>query len=127
MAPRKAAKAVTKALRRAAAPVPRKRAPKTSPYRLPVRTIAIVVGIAGLAALAAALLGSRRLRDEYVQPLSAATLVPLAAAVAPQADRVWAEIRPWRDQVSRILASVNTRDVREALADRLSDWLARFR
>jgi len=40
---------------------------------------------------------------------------------------VWAETRPWRDHVGRVLASVNTTEVREQLAERLSHWLDRFR
>jgi hypothetical protein len=87
----------------------------------------IVVGITGLAALGVALFGPRRFNEQVIKPISAATLVPLAAAVTPQADRVWAETRPWRDQVARVLASINTEDVRAALAERLSHWVERFR
>ncbi len=126
MATRKPVTATPKAPSRGA-PSRRKAAPRSLLAGVPVRTIVVVVGLAGLTALAAALLGSRRLRDEYVRPISAATLLPLAAAVGPQADRVWAETRPWRDHVSRLLASINTEDVRDAIADRLSDWVQRFR
>ena len=125
MAPRKAAKTVTKALSRGT-PTKRK-APRSLIDTLPIRTIAVVAGVAGLAALGIALFGSRRFQDEIVRPLTAATLVPLTAAVAPQADRVWAETRPWRDHVGRMLSSINTEEVREAIADRLSHWLDRFR
>ena len=65
--------------------------------------------------------------EEIVRPLSAATFVPIAAAVAPQADRMWEETRPWRDRVARILASINTDEVREHLAEQLKDWIDRFR
>ena len=94
---------------------------------LPVRTIFVVVGVVGLAALGVALFGPRRFQDEVVRPISAATFVPLAAAVAPQADRVWAETRPWRDRVARILDSINTEEVRERVAVQLKDWIDRFR
>jgi hypothetical protein len=127
MATRKTANTATKHLARTRAPARRKMAPPSPVSTLPWRTIAVVVGVAGLAALASALLGSRRFRDEVARPLSAATLLPLAAAVAPQADRVWAETRPWRDHVARVLASINTEDVREAIAERLSHWVERFR
>ena len=103
----------------------RKMARRSAPF--PIRTVAVMVGVAGLVALGAALFGSRRFRDDFVRPISAATLVPLAAAVAPQADRVWAETRPWRNQVARVLSSINTEDVREMIADRLSHWVDRFR
>jgi hypothetical protein len=127
MATRKTANAATKPLARTRAPARRKMAPPSPVAVLPWRTIAIVVGVAGLVALGSALLGSRRFRDDVARPLSAAALLPLAAAVAPQADRVWAETRPWRDYVGRVLASINTEEVREAVAERLSHWVDRFR
>jgi hypothetical protein len=51
----------------------------------------------------------------------------LAAAVAPQADRAWAETRAWRDRVGRILESINAADVRDQVAARLANWAERFR
>ena len=59
--------------------------------------------------------------------LPAGAYAPLAAAVAPQADRAWAETRAWRDRVGRILESINTAEVRDQVASRLSDWIERFR
>ena len=94
---------------------------------MPLRTIFVVVGVVGLAALGVALFGPRRFRDEIVRPISAAAFVPLAAAVTPQADRVWAETRPWRDRVARVLASINTDEVRERVAEQLKEWVDRFR
>jgi hypothetical protein len=127
MATRKTAKAATKALSRGSVPARRKKASGSLLDALPIRTAAVVIGVAGLTALGVALFGPRRFQDQVLRPLSAATFLPLAAAVAPQADRVWAETRPWRDHVSRVLSSVNTAEVREQLADRLSHWLDRFR
>jgi hypothetical protein len=120
MAPRKA-KTAAKALSRGAAPTRRKKAALLD--ILPIRTIAVVAGVAGLAALGVALFGPRRLRDEVLIPFSNAT----TAAIAPQADRVWAETQPWREHVARLLSSINTEEVRVALADRLSHWVERFR
>lgn len=94
---------------------------------IPVRTIFVVVGVVGLAALGVALFGPRRFRDEVIRPIGAATFVPIAQAVTPQADRVWEETRPWRDRVARILASINTDEVRAHLAEQLKDWIDRFR
>ena len=93
----------------------------------PVRTVFVVAGVIGLAALGIALFGPRRFRDEIVRPICALAYEPLAAAVAPQADRAWAETRAWRDRVGRILESINTAEVRDQVAARLSDWLERFR
>jgi hypothetical protein len=92
-----------------------------------VRTAIVVAGVAGLAALAAAVLSQRRVREDFVRRLESVRWEPLAAAVAPQADRVWAETRPWRDQVTRMLSSINTEEVRELVAQRLSHWMERFR
>ena len=126
MAAHKPVKASTKVLSRGAVPSRKKVVPKSLFAAAPVRTIAIVIGVAGLAALGIALFGPRRFRDEVVHPLSAATLLPLAAAVAPQADRVWAETRPWRNQVARVLSSINTEEVRDLIAQRLSKWVERL-
>lgn len=95
--------------------------------RFPLRTAFVVVGVVGLAALGVALFGPRRLRDEVIRPITSATYVPIAAAVAPQADRVWAETRAWRDRVGRILESINTAEVRDLVASRLAQWIERFR
>ncbi len=92
-----------------------------------VRTAIVVAGVAGLAALAVAILGQRKVRDDFVRRLEAVSWEPLTAAVAPQADRIWADTRPWRDQVTRLLSSINTEEVRDLVAQRLSQWMERFR
>ncbi|HJW40432.1 MAG TPA: hypothetical protein VJ476_04285 [Rhizomicrobium sp.] len=125
--PRKSAKATAKTLSRRRAPVRWHRTSKSWLDGVPVRSIAVMVGVAGLAALVVSLLGPRRLRDDFVRPISAATLMPLAAAVGPQADQVWAQTRPWRDRVGRILSSINTDEVRDLIAERLSNWVDRIR
>lgn len=124
MIARKARKPAKRAASSRTAPA---RAPRSIIDGLPVRMIFVMVGAVGLAALGVALFGSRRFREEVVRPIGAATFVPLAATVAPQADRVWAEIRPWRDRVSRILADINTDEVRERVAEHLREWIDRFR
>ena len=93
----------------------------------PIRTAFAIVGVLGLAAMVISLFGPRRFRDEVILPIGAATYTPIAAAVAPQADRVWEETRAWRDRVGRILESINTEEVRELVASRLSHWIERFR
>ncbi len=127
MAARKSVRAATKVLARGSVPSRKRTAPKSLFDAVPVRTIAIVVGVAGLAALGVALFGPRRFRDEFVRPISAATLVPLSAAVGPQADKVWAETRPWRNHVAHVLSSINTGEVRDLIAERLSQWVDRVR
>ncbi len=127
MAARKSVKPTTKGLSRGNIPTRKRNAPRSLFETAPIRTIAIIVGVTGLAALGIALFGPRRFRDEVVRPISAATFLPLAAAVAPQADKAWAETRPWRDHVARVLSSINTDEVRDLIAERLSKWVERFR
>jgi len=122
MPTRRAAKTQSKPLARSTAVRRRKVA---APF--PWRVLFVVAGVAGLAALGAAAMGSRRIREEYVKPMGKAALVPLAAAVAPQADRVWEETRPWRNQMARAFASINTSDVRDQVASQLSRWIYRLR
>lgn len=122
MPTRKAAKSQSKPLARSTAVRRRKVA---APF--PWRVLFVVAGVAGLAALGAASMGSRRIREEYVKPMGKAALVPLAAAVAPQADRVWEETRPWRNQMARAFASINTGEVRDQVASQLSRWIDRLR
>jgi hypothetical protein len=123
-----AGKTKSKPLSGGRAPARRKKMTPPSLLASPaIRTLLIVAGVTGLAALGVALFGPRRFNDEVLKPISAATLLPLAAAAAPQAERAWAETRPWRDYVARILTSVNTAEVREQVADRLAQWIDRFR
>ena len=93
----------------------------------PLRAAFVVVGVVGLAALGLSLFGPRRFRDEILRPIGAATYLPVATAVAPQADRVWAETRAWRDRFGHVLQSINTEDVRQLVASRLAQWIERFR
>ena len=119
-----------KAAKRPRTTAPTARGPRarhTAWSRYPLRAAFVVAGTVGLVALAISLFGPRRFRDEIVGPIGAATYVPIAAKVAPQADRVWEETRAWRDRVGRILESVNTEEVRELVAARMSKWLDRFR
>jgi len=123
-----ARKSTTKPLSGGRAPAKRKKMTPPSLLRSPaLRVGLVVVGVAGLAALGVALFGTRRFNDEILRPISAATLLPLAAAAAPQAERAWAETRPWRDYVTRVMSSVNTAEVREQVASRLAEWIERFR
>jgi hypothetical protein len=52
---------------------------------------------------------------------------PLLAAASPPAEKAWEEIRPLRRRLGDLLESINTDEVRHVLAERLSEWLGRFR
>jgi len=113
-----ARKSASKPLFGGRTPARRKKMTPPSLLQSPAFRIGIVV---------VGMFGARRFNDEVLRPIGAATLVPLAAAAAPQAERAWAETRPWRDYVARVLNSVNTAEVREQVAGRLAQWIERFR
>lgn len=127
MPPKKTAKVAPRRASKAATSGRRAEKARSLVDGFPIRTAFVVVGVLGLAAIGISLFGPRRFRDEVIRPIGAATYVPIAAAVAPQADRVWEETRAWRDRVGRILESINTEEVRELVARRLSQWIDRFR
>src|ERR1700761_4363699 len=122
MPTRRATKSQSKPLARTTAVRRRKVA---APF--PWRVLFVVAGVAGLAALGTAAMGSRRIREGYVKPIGKAAFLPLAAAVAPQADRIWEETQPWRNQMARAFASINTSEVRDQVASQLSRWIDRLR
>jgi hypothetical protein len=89
--------------------------------------VVAATGVVGLAALGLAVLGPRRFRDEVLEPINRITFEPLLAAATPPAERAWDETRPWRDHVARLFHSINTDEVRTALAERLTAWVQRLR
>src|SRR4051794_1325116 len=56
------------------------------------RTAFVVVGTAGLAALAVAIVGPRRIEKDVIRPLR--------GAIEPQAEKLWAESKPVREQIA---------------------------
>jgi hypothetical protein len=71
-----------KTVRSAAAKAPARRTkstPRSSLAAFPLRTAFVVVGVVGLAALGIALLGPRRIRDEFIRPMAEVTYAPVAA------------------------------------------------
>ncbi|MBS0471945.1 MAG: hypothetical protein JSR60_12785 [Proteobacteria bacterium] len=126
MAPRSTAKAA-KTLSKRNTPSRRKALQSRSLLQSPVvQIVAVSAGVVGLAALGIALFGPRRFRDEVLIPINRSTVTPLIAAATPPAERAWDEIRPLRDRLGRVLAAVNTDEVRQAFAQRLADWFGRY-
>lgn len=83
----------------------------------PARTAYVVLGTAGLAALAIALVGPARLQREVLRPLR--------GAIEPQAEKLWAESRPLRDQIAGLFQSA-TPSGRERLARSFQSWIGHF-
>ena len=83
----------------------------------PARAAYVVIGTAGLAALAIALVGPKRLEREVFKPLR--------GAIEPQAEKLWAESRPLRDQIAGLFQSANPTG-RARLARYFQSWIGHF-
>jgi len=83
----------------------------------PARTAYVVIGTAGLAALAIALVGPKRLGREVLRPLR--------GAIEPQAEKLWADSRPLRQQIAGLFQSA-TPTGRERLVRSFQSWIGHF-
>ena len=83
----------------------------------PAKATYVAVGTIGLAALAVAILGPRRLKQQVFKPLQ--------NAMVPQAEKLWDQARPVRSQLAGILRRAGTE--REKLAGDLQSWIGHFR
>lgn len=82
---------------------------------------AAVVGVAavGLTALAIAIFGPKRFQQVVIQPVR--------SAVADQTERLWAEAKPLRSQLSDLMARTATESGRQKLVQSFQSWLGHFR
>jgi hypothetical protein len=78
----------------------------------------IVIGTAGLAALAIAIVGPKRLEREVVRPLR--------GRVEHEADRLWIQSRPLRAQFAGLFNSAGTAAGREKLVRNFQSWIGHF-
>jgi hypothetical protein len=83
----------------------------------PARAAYVVIGTAGLAALAIALVGPKRLEREVFKPLR--------GAIEPQAEKLWADSRPLREQIAGLFQSA-TPTGRERLVRSFQSWIGHF-
>ena len=83
----------------------------------PARTAYVVIGTAGLAALAVALIGPQKLERQVLKPLR--------SAIEPQAERLWAEARPLREQIAGLFQSAGPSG-RERLVRSFQSWIGHF-
>lgn len=100
----------------------KRRSLTSHPHRrkpFPLRTVALVVGATGLAALIMAVAGPRRLR--------VAALAPVRDAVSDQAERLWQESRPLRAQLGRLIQETTSENGREKLVRSLQSWVGHFK
>ena len=83
----------------------------------PARTAYYILGTAGLAALAVALLGPKRLEREVLKPLR--------SAVEPQAEKLWADAKPLREQIAGLFQAASPTG-RERLVRSFQSWIGHF-
>jgi hypothetical protein len=86
-------------------------------FSRPARTAYYVLGTAGLAALAVALIGPKRLEREVIRPLR--------DTLEPQAEKLWADSKPLRDQIAGLFKSA-TPTGRERLVRSFQSWVGHF-
>lgn len=83
----------------------------------PAKAAYVAVGTIGLAALAVAILGPKRLEQEVLKPLQ--------KAVGSQAEKLWDQSRPVREQLTGLFRKAG--DEREKLARDFQSWIGHFR
>jgi hypothetical protein len=83
----------------------------------PAKTAYVVIGTAGLAALAVAFVGPRKLEREVLKPLR--------NAIEPQAEKLWADSRPLREQIAGLFQSASPTG-RERLVKSFQSWIGHF-
>jgi hypothetical protein len=83
----------------------------------PARAAYVVLGTMGLAALAVAIVGPKRLERDVIKPLR--------GAIEPQAEKLWAESRPLREQIAGLFKSA-TPTGRERLVRNFQSWIGHF-
>ncbi len=86
-------------------------------FSRPARMAYVAVGTVGLAALAVALIGPKRIEKEVLQPLR--------GAIEPQAEKLWADSRPLRQQIAGLFESA-TPSGRERLVRSFQSWIGHF-
>ena len=82
------------------------------------RAAYFVIGTIGLAALAVAIVGPKRVRREVLEPIR--------DAVEPRAEKLWAESQPLRDQIAGLLENASP-EGRKQLARHFQSWVGHFR
>ena len=83
----------------------------------PARAAYVVLGTAGLVAIAVALIGPARIEREVLKPLR--------GAIEPQAEKLWADATPLREQIAGLFKSAGPAG-RERLVRSFQSWIGHF-
>jgi hypothetical protein len=81
------------------------------------RTALVVIGTTGLAALAVAMIGPRRLERDVIRPLR--------GAIEPQAEKLWADSAGLREQIAGLFQNA-TPTGRQKLVRNFQSWIGHF-
>ena len=84
----------------------------------PARAAFAIIGTIGLTAIAVALVGPKRIEREVLKPLR--------GAIEPQAEKLWADSKPLREQIAGLFKSA-TPSGRESLVRSVQSWIGHFR
>jgi hypothetical protein len=83
----------------------------------PARAAFAIIGTAGLAALAIAVIGPKRIEKDVIKPLR--------GALEPQAEKLWSESKPLREQIAGLFQSASPSG-RERLVRSFQSWIGHF-
>jgi hypothetical protein len=83
----------------------------------PARAAFAVIGTIGLTAIAVALVGPKRIEREVLKPLR--------GAIEPQAEKLWADSKPLREQIAGLFKSA-TPAGRDRLVRSFQSWIGHF-
>jgi hypothetical protein len=81
------------------------------------RAAFVMIGTAGLAALAIAVVGPKRLEREVIKPLR--------NAIEPQAEKLWSDSRHLREQIAGLFQAAGPSG-RERLVKSFQSWIGHF-
>lgn len=87
-------------------------------FSRPAKVAYVTAGAVGLAALAVALIGPKRLEQDVLKPLR--------SAIEPQAEKLWADSQGLREQIASVFQSASPAG-REKLARNFQSWIGHFR
>lgn len=83
----------------------------------PARAAFAVIGTVGLAVLAVALVGPKRIEREVIKPLR--------GAIEPQAEKLWMDSKPLREQIAGLFQAASPSG-REKLVKSFQSWIGHF-
>jgi hypothetical protein len=83
----------------------------------PARAAFAVIGTIGLTAVAIALVGPKRIERDVIKPLR--------GAIEPQAEKLWSDSKPLREQIAGVFKSA-TPSGREKLVRSFQSWIGHF-